>query len=69
MSGERYDDKPLKDRYSHIHDAMQYLMLGAGEGRQVLGMNRKIESFNARTDYDVFNRKPKQKRQGLWARM
>ena len=69
VSGERYDDKPLKDRYSHIHDAMQYLMLGAGEGRQVLGMNRKIESFNARTDYDVFNRKPKQKRQGLWARM
>ena len=48
---------------------MQYLMLGAGEGRQVLGMNKKIETFKARTDYDVFNRGPKQKRQGLWARM
>ena len=70
VSGERYEDKPLKDRYSHIHDAMQYLMLGAGEGRQVLGMNKKIETFNARVDYDVFNRRPKQQRRvGLWARM
>ena len=67
---ERYEDKPLKDRYSHIHDALQYLMLGSGEGRQVLGMNKKIETFNARVEYDVFNRRPKQqKRQGLWARM
>jgi hypothetical protein len=70
VSGERYEDKPLKDRYSHIHDAMQYLMLGAGEGREVLGMGKKIETFNARVEYDVFNRRPKQaKRQGLWARM
>jgi len=70
VSGERYEDKPLKDRYSHIHDALQYLMLGSGEGRQVLGMNKKIEPFNARVEYDVFNRRPKQqKRQGLWARM
>ena len=49
VSGERYEDKPLKDRYSHIHDAMQYLMLGAGEGRQVLGMNKPLETFNARS--------------------
>ena len=70
VSGERYEDKPLKDRYSHIHDAMQYLMLGAGEGRQVLGMNKKLETFNARVDYDVFQRKAKPvRRQGLWARM
>jgi len=70
VSGERYEDKPLKDRYSHIHDAMQYLMLGAGEGRQVLGLGKPIEAFNARVEYDVFNRRPKQaRRQGLWARM
>ena len=70
VSGERYEDKPLKDRYSHIHDAMQYLMLGAGEGRQVLGMNKPLETFNARVDYDVFQRKAKPaRRQGLWARM
>ena len=70
VSGERYDDKPDKNRFSHIHDALQYLMLGAGEGREVLGNSRQAKVFNARTDYDVFKRKPKGKRrQGLWARL
>ena len=45
-------------------------MLGAGEGRQVLGMMKPLETFNARVDYDVFQRKAKPvRRQGLWARM
>ena len=40
------------------------------EARQVLGMNKKIETFNARVEYDVFKRQPKNpRRQGLWARM
>ena len=70
VSGERYDDKPDKNRFSHIHDALQYLMLGAGEGREVLGNSRQAKVFNARSDYDVFTRKPKGKRrQGLWARL
>ena len=70
VSGERYEDKPAKDRFSHIHDALQYLMLGSGEGRQVMGQFKTVKAFNARTDYDVFNRQPKQqRRQGLWARM
>ena len=33
VSGERYADKPDKNMYSHIHDALQYMMLGAGEGQ------------------------------------
>jgi hypothetical protein len=33
---ERFDDKPCKNRYSHPHDALQYLMMGAGEGREVV---------------------------------
>src|SRR6056300_910364 len=70
VSGERYEDKPLKDRYSHIHDAMQYLMLGAGEGRQVMGQFKTVKAFNARRDFDVFTRQPKQqRRQGLWSRL
>ena len=70
VSGERYEDRPAKDRFSHIHDALQYLMLGSGEGRQVMGQFKTVKAFNARTDYDVFNRQPKQqRRQGLWARM
>jgi hypothetical protein len=69
VSGERYDDRPDKNRFSHIHDALQYLMLGAGEGRQVLGHSSKSNAFQANRGYDVFTRQPKQRRQGLWARM
>lgn len=30
---ERYGDRPLKNRFSHVCDALQYLVLGGGEGR------------------------------------
>lgn len=33
----RHDEKPYKDRYSDIADACQYMVLGAGEGRAVIG--------------------------------
>jgi len=69
VSGERYDDRPEKNRFSHIHDALQYLMLGAGEGRGVLGNQASQAVIQARRDFDVFTRQPKQRRQGLWARM
>jgi len=69
VSGERYDDRPDKNRFSHIHDALQYLMLGAGEGRRVLNHNANAKAFNGRKEYDVFARAPKKRRQGLWARM
>jgi hypothetical protein len=32
VTGERYSEKPLKDRHSHIADALQYGALGAGGG-------------------------------------
>ena len=35
-SGERYSDTPEKDRFSHVCDALQYMMIGAGEGRTLL---------------------------------
>ena len=70
VSGERFDDKPDKNHFSHIHDALQYLMLGAGEGRQVMhNMNITKGAFQAKREYDVFTRQPKKRRQGLWARM
>jgi len=39
VSGEeRFKDMPDKNnRFSHVADALQYLVLGAGEGDQVLG--------------------------------
>lgn len=33
---ERFHDKPDKNRFSHVCDAQQYMMLGAGEGDAVL---------------------------------
>ncbi len=41
MSGDdRYHDRADKNEFSHPHDALQYLMLGAGEGRALLGRQR-----------------------------
>ena len=70
VSGERYDDKPEKNHFSHIHDALQYLMLGSGEGRQILqNLQTATKPFQATREFNVFDKKPKQRRQGLWSRM
>ena len=36
MGNERYEERPSKNRFSHIHDALQYAFLGGGEGRKVI---------------------------------
>jgi hypothetical protein len=70
VSGERYADKPDKNMFSHIHDALQYMMLGAGEGRALMNNQKPARPVVANRNFDVFNKKPtKQRRQGLWARM
>ncbi len=38
---ERYEDKPCKNRFSHIADALQYALLGSGMGREVLGRKKR----------------------------
>ena len=71
VSGERYADKPDKNMFSHIHDALQYLMLGAGEGRALMNSQKPMQPVVAKRDFDVFGKhssKPK-RRQGLWSRM
>ena len=35
VSGEKYETSPDKNRFSHVHDALQYLLMGAGEGRKL----------------------------------
>ena len=60
VSGERYADKPDKNMYSHIHDALQYLMLGAGEGRQLMSNHKPIQAFNAKKA-SMFCQKAKRK--------
>tara|TARA_B110000503_G_scaffold70632_1_gene109794 strand:- start:3161 stop:4084 length:924 start_codon:yes stop_codon:yes gene_type:complete len=70
VSGERYADKPDKNMFSHVHDACQYLLLGAGEGRALMNSQKPAQPTIAKREFDVFQRKPKQqRRQGLWARM
>ena len=69
VSGERYDDKPDKNRFSHIHDAMQYMMLGAGEGRQVMNNQNVTRPFQIKREFDVFTRKAKKSKSSLWSRL
>jgi len=56
VSGERYEDKPEKNMFSHVHDALQYLMLGAGEGRSLMSGQKPLKAFNARKGFDLFKR-------------
>ena len=70
VSGERYADKPDKNMFSHVHDAAQYLFLGAGEGRALMNSQKPAQPTIAQSDFNVFKRGDKQKRrQGLWSRM
>jgi hypothetical protein len=64
-SGDRYDEKPLKNRYSHIHDALQYLMMGAGEGRTLMTSKHQNQPQVVKKDWDVFA-KQKKKTRKVW---
>lgn len=55
IGDERYKDEPVKNMYSHVCEAGQYLMLGGGEGKVVIGRNRQgRRAGQAQTDYNVF---------------
>ena len=59
VSGERYADKPDKNMFSHIHDSLQYLLLGAGEGRALLSSQKPSRPVVAKRDFNVFGDKKK----------
>ncbi|MDH3743203.1 MAG: hypothetical protein OER56_16555 [Hyphomicrobiales bacterium] len=40
--GVNQDRKPIKDRYSDLADSVQYLLLGGGEGRALIGQSRDM---------------------------
>lgn len=61
VSGERYADKPDKNMFSHVHDAAQYLFLGAGEGRALMNTQKAARPVVAKRSFDVFS-KPKRTR-------
>jgi hypothetical protein len=58
VSGDaRFEDKPLKNKFSHPHDALQYMALGAGEGREVLhGSKGPMKSFNIKAEGGFWQR-------------
>lgn len=49
-------DSPDKNEYSHPHDALQYLLLGAGEYNETMGrrLSAAKPCYRAKTDYRVF---------------
>jgi|TARA_R110002012_G_scaffold108012_5_gene250329 hypothetical protein len=59
VSGERYDERPNKNRFSHVHDAFQYLLLGAGEGRALTMGQKTSRPIVAKRNFDVFKVKPR----------
>lgn len=68
VTGERYEETPNKNRFSHVHDALQYLMLGGGEGRKLV-TNHDAKVVTKPRLWNVFDRKPrapKRPRVGGW---
>ncbi|MBU1247850.1 MAG: hypothetical protein KKB70_04055 [Proteobacteria bacterium] len=57
LGDERYRDEPDKNRYSHVCDAAQYLMVGAGEGSKVTRAQQDQDRPNKTTnDFNPFER-------------
>ena len=49
-------DEPDKNEYSHPHDALQYLLMGAGEYKETMG-RKKItadKKYKGKTDFRIF---------------
>lgn len=61
VSGERYADRPDKNMFSHVHDALQYLMLGAGEGRQLMNSQPRARPVVANTHFNPFDHRANRK--------
>ena len=59
----RHDSKPEKNKFSHIHDALQYCLIGGGEGRSLTMAGQARKPVMAKGEFDVFNRKPLQRKQ------
>ena len=44
LSGEaRFQEKPMKNKFSHIAEACEYLMVGSGEGEMLIQIKREEE--------------------------
>lgn len=61
---ERYDERPIKDKHSHVSDALQYAFLGGGEGRAILNPGMHQKAVKAPTRFNVWDRQRQPRRAG-----
>jgi len=52
----RHEERPDKNKFSHIHDALQYALCGGGEGRALTTGRTDTRPVNARSAFDIFRR-------------
>ncbi len=57
VTGERFEERPNKNKFSHVHDALQYLVIGAGEGRAMLRGQNAMKPGNAKGKWSPFGKK------------
>lgn len=50
IAGNRYDTKPDKNDFSHVAEALQYLLLGGGEGNAVLNRTQYTQAIIHKAD-------------------
>jgi hypothetical protein len=57
--GEMFEDKPDKGRFSHVCEALEYMLYGCGEARSIQGKRKLAEAgkaVNIRSTLDPFSR-------------
>jgi hypothetical protein len=53
----RHDTVPNKNRFSHPHDALQYAMIGGGEGKLLMRASNEPKPKVARRDWSPMDRR------------
>ena len=56
LGAERHHDKPDKNRFSHVVEAGEYAMLGAGEGKALIKRPERARSrvpVDAVTEFEM----------------
>lgn len=58
----KHHKQPNKNRFSHPHDALQYLLLGAGEGRALIKLHGGLKQSQAKTGWNPFAHRKKRRK-------
>lgn len=48
VSGEYFQNKPDKNKYSHVCESLQYLLLGMGKGYEVISSHSDVSKFKVK---------------------